>query len=181
MRDASRPDVIIRPATPDDAVAISRIRADAWRTVYRRIVPDEILDAIDVERWADRMRPTLATPGSDRVHLVAQDQDADVVGFVLAGKERSGDPDHEGEVELIYVTPSLHRRGIGRILMRETAREMRAQGMRSMLLWTLRDNPRSRAFYERLGGRALREEYREWIRAYEVAYGWPDIAALIEG
>lgn len=169
-----------RPATGEDALDIARIRAETWRSSYRGIVADEILDRIDADAWAERVRPALAAPAPDRVHIVAEDPAGKVVGFALAGKERGGDPDHEAEVFLIYVLPAHHRTGIGTALMRETARLLRDRWMRSMLLWTLRDNPQARRFYERLGGRYLREEFRDDLRAHEVAYGWADVGSLIE-
>lgn len=141
-------------------------------------MPDEILDRIDEGAWAERWRPRLAAAPADQVNIVAEDGSGEVTGFLLAGKERGGDPDHEAEVFLIYVAIAEQGKGVGRALMREAAQGLLDRGMRSMLLWTLRDNLRSRGFYERLGGRYLREEYRDDIRAYEVAYGWPDLAVL---
>jgi hypothetical protein len=48
-----------------------------------------------------------------------------------------------------------------------------------MMLWTLQGNP-VRQWYERLGGALIGEqsfEVDDW-EVTEVAYGWPDIAAL---
>jgi hypothetical protein len=50
-----------------------------------------------------------------------------------------------------------------------------------MLVWVLADNP-ARGFYERLGGRYLRQKPIEigGIDLFEAAYGWDDIRVLID-
>jgi hypothetical protein len=50
-----------------------------------------------------------------------------------------------------------------------------------IVIWTLFDNPASRAFYEALGGTVIGEK-RELFDGYElheVAYGWRDPAPLL--
>ena len=51
---------------------------------------------------------------------------------------------------------------------------------RAVLIWVLAANAPARAFYEALGGRYLREQQIEigGVALPEVAYGWPDAAAL---
>ena len=49
-------------------------------------------------------------------------------------------------------------------------------GIGSMMLWVLKDNP-TRGFYEHLGGVEDREQSTEIGSAsyFEIAYGWPDL------
>ena len=55
------------------------------------------------------------------------------------------------------------------------------RGLPSALVWVLRDNP-SRFFYERLGGKAVatRPISVGGIDVDAVAYGWRDLAAVLE-
>ena len=55
---------------------------------------------------------------------------------------------------------------------------MAAAGRRSWFLWTLRDNPPARAFYEGLGGRLVAERATvvEGTTVEEVGYGWDSLA-----
>jgi hypothetical protein len=50
-----------------------------------------------------------------------------------------------------------------------------------MLLWVLEANPRARAFYEALGGVVVRAQPIEIGGATftEVAYAWPELAAIV--
>jgi len=52
------------------------------------------------------------------------------------------------------------------------------QGIKSLLLWVLTDNP-ARRFHERLGGQYVREKEIDIGQQplLEVAYGWPDLSA----
>jgi hypothetical protein len=42
----------IRRARDDDAAALARITATTWRSAYRGLLPDQVLDGIDVAEWA---------------------------------------------------------------------------------------------------------------------------------
>jgi hypothetical protein len=45
----------VRPGRPDDAAAITRVHAMAWRWAYRDLVPQSYLDTLDPDdpekRW----------------------------------------------------------------------------------------------------------------------------------
>ena len=82
--------------------------------------------------------------------------------------------------------PEHQGRGIGRALLHEGLRRFQARGMRSMLIWVLRENSGARAFYERLGGLADREKH-DSVGApggprhpvTEIGYVWNDLASLV--
>jgi GNAT superfamily N-acetyltransferase len=110
--------------------------------------------------------------------LVAEDATGNIVGFVSAGEERSGDAEYRGEIYAIYLRESAQGKGIGTRLMREAAARLARHGYRAMLLWVLADNP-SRRFYERLGGRPARSKQVTYgVELEEVGYGWDDLAIL---
>jgi GNAT superfamily N-acetyltransferase len=102
-----------------------------------------------------------------------------VMGFASFGPERSGDPQYRGEVYAIYVLKEAQSRRIGRWLMSAAASRLEEMGIRSALLWVLRDSP-SRGFYERLGGELLRTQEARigGVMLPEVAYGWKDLGLL---
>ncbi len=66
--------------------------------------------------------------------------------------------------------------------MRAGAREVLARGWRGMLIWVLRENQPSRLFYERMGGRHLRDRdvdrEIEGVTIIESGYAWADVSAL---
>jgi len=70
--------------------------------------------------------------------------------------------------------------GVGRALLTASARVLRAEGAKSLMLFVLSRNERARGFYERLGGEAFAEvASRGWGEGLtETAYRWRDIGTL---
>ncbi len=194
MAETTQPAVrdrpVVREARPADVPGIARVHVDTWRTTYRGIVPDDYLDALSYEareRFWTRALERLAAAGeagaTGNPHpgglFVAEAPGGEVVGFASCGREATGDPQYPGELYAIYVLDAWQGQGLGRRLARAVADRLAAAGLYSMLVWVLADNP-MRRFYEALGDRLLREKKVEigGVALVEVAYGWPDTAAL---
>jgi GNAT superfamily N-acetyltransferase len=169
----------VRLATPDDADAIERVRTDTWRATYRGHMPDAVLDALGYD--GSRRRQQITDMSISRFVLVAE-HDGAVVGFANGGPSRVEDAEHPGEIYAIYVLPEHHGHGHGSALMRAGARELIARGWQGMLVWVLRENTASRVFYERMGGRHLRDRdvdrEIEGVTITESGYAWDDVGVL---
>lgn len=148
-------DVTIRDATPADAAGIVNAHVGSWRTTYRGHFPDDLLDNVDVPLWTANRERMLRELPPDQFYLVAE-VGGKIAGFRVAGPSRDGPED--AEVYAIYLLAEHQCRGIGRALVREAVRRFRTRGMRSMVIWVLRENAIGRAFYERLGGIADHEK-----------------------
>jgi GNAT superfamily N-acetyltransferase len=172
----------IRPATAADSNAIARVQVESWRTTYRGIVPDDFLANLSIEQREPRWRDILANASSQgSFAYLAEDSAGQAAGFATGGPERENDPAYPGELYALYLLETYQRKGLGRQLAALTAREHIRRGFNAMLVWVLADNP-SRKFYERLGGRRLREKEITigTVTLVEVAYGWPDLRPLAE-
>jgi len=169
--------VRVRRAVVDDADAIERVRTDTWRDAYRGLMPDSLLDTLGYD--ATRRRAQISALPPHQFALVAEEA-GEVIGFCLGGRSRTPEDQFGGEVYAIYVLPDHHGRGIGRSLLQAAAKELADCGFRSMIIWVLRENAPSRRFYERMGGRHVRDQERELegVRITESGYGWDDIAPL---
>jgi len=77
--------------------------------------------------------------------LVAE-VDGKVVGAVMAGYEG-----HRGWINYLAVAPAERKKGVGRALMVEAERVLRAAGCPKINLQVRPDNPAVIAFYERIG------------------------------
>lgn len=169
----------VRPATPDDADAIERIRTDTWRATYRGLLPDALLDRLGYDATTRRRQMTAMT--ADRFALVAEHA-GEVVGFCYGGPSRLPSASHPGEIYAIYVLPAHQHHGHGTVLMRAAAAQCLGRGWRAATVWVLRENAASRRFYERLGGRYLEDQDEtreiEGAAVTEAGYAWDDLSAL---
>jgi len=170
----------IRQAIAADAPGVARVHVATWRTTYKVLMADEILAGLSVERREQYWLRQLEAPLPNSFVYVAE-QNEQVVGFSSGGAERTGDPDYQGEVYALYLLQKAQRQGLGRGLLDASAQALLANGLRSMLIWVLRDNP-SRRFYEALGGSFVREQTIEigGQALVEVAYGWKDLHSLVK-
>ena len=175
--------VLIRPAVPEDADGLSRVRVLTWQAAYRGIIPDDILDNMNLAEETSLWRQRLATITSERSVYIAEvvvsegsqaDADRLVVGFGICGPERESDPEYTGELYALYVLPEYQGQGIGRRLLQTAAEWLKEHGYERMLVYVLRDNYPSRRFYEALGGKPVREVSREerGVNLVEVGYGY---------
>jgi GNAT superfamily N-acetyltransferase len=142
----------IREATENDAIGIARAHTASWLTSYRGILPDRVLDRIDVGQRVETRRRILR----DRsvFQLVAYDQThGDIVGFCDAGASRRHVP-FAGELYAIYIVQHAKRFGLGEQMFDRVQAWMAAHAMPSMIVWVLENNGHARRFYEAMGGRA---------------------------
>ena len=174
------PGVTIRRGTGDDAPAIASVRVDTWRSAYRGLLPDALLDGLDTANVTASWRRGLETIEPTRVAYVAEVAGA-IVGFASGGRARGAKGDYPGEVYALYVREAHQKKGVGRALLRVAAGELVKRGLTPIVIWTLFDNPASRAFYGSLGGVVIGEkrELFEGYELHEVAYGWTDPAPLL--
>jgi GNAT superfamily N-acetyltransferase len=177
--------VTLRRAVPDDAQAISRVQIATWRSAYQGIVPQTYLDSMDApETLARRIANwEMAADNPNVFFYVAEDTDGRVIGFASGGKCRNQQPEfaaYDGELYAIYLLAQYHGQGIGRKLVNITVQDLRQAGYQTMLIWVLRDNLPSRAFYERIGGQYVTELMFELAgtQLAEVGYGY-DLAQFI--
>ncbi|MSO21321.1 MAG: GNAT family N-acetyltransferase [Acidobacteria bacterium] len=80
----------------------------------------------------------------------------------------------------IYLLEEFQRAGIGGRLFRAVAEELMKRGYRSLSICVLAANS-SRKFYERLGGRVIRESVAKIDGAEypDAFHGWDDISLIL--
>lgn len=140
----------VREAALDDAEDIARVHTESWQTSYRGILPDTVLERIDVGQRTESRRKILRS--GEGFHLVAYDlTHADIVGFCDAGPARRHGK-YAGEVYAIYLAHRAKRHGLGQEMFDRVKLWLAANGMPSMLVWVLENNHHARRFYEAMGG-----------------------------
>lgn len=165
--------IAIRPGTPDDARGIARVHVESWRTTYHETLPEDFLQNLSADERAERWSRSLAAPRPGRFTLVAIEESGMIVGFADCGPERGEENLYDGEIYALYLLREYQGMGIGRRLVRASVERMISQGMNSMLIWVLHDNP-ARKFYEALGGVPVDEKTITvgGVNLVDVGYGW---------
>jgi ribosomal protein S18 acetylase RimI-like enzyme len=170
----------IRTARIEDSPGIARVHVDSWRTTYRGIVPQDVLENLSYQQRQEIWQERLTNIAQRDCILVAQDNRGTILGFATGGEERTGKFGFDGELYAIYLLEKHQRQGIGTRLTREIASCLFQNGFTSMLVWVLAGNP-SRKFYQNLGGEKVAEQGITIGGAdlSEIAYGWGDINTLV--
>ena len=176
----------IRTATAADASAIGSVHVEAWRETYVGIVPDHVLAGLSVDGRAAMWGRFLCDPTAfDASAAFVAERSGTIVGFGCCGVQRTemlSARGYDGEISAIYILRSSQRRGFGLALMGAMAQELRRRHLEAACLWVLRENASARRFYEGLGGEVVgeKEDIRDQRIFIEVAYGWRNLAELVE-
>ena len=164
----------IRRANREDAAAIARVQVASWRTTYAGLIPKSFLAAMQAEERA-RQWDLLIEAGKD-VFFVAEDERG-VFGFISGGPIREALAGYDAELHTIYLLRERQGSGIGRLLVENLVRDLRAGGFRSMVVWVLAQNPAVQ-FYERLGAIEISRRDVDIGGALldDRVMGWPDLS-----
>ncbi len=150
-------DIIIRPATEDDATVIAAIHTASWRDAYAHILEAEFLNGdIEADRlaiWSERLRDPPAT----QLVNVACDPTGLVHAFICSYCDF--DPVWGSLVDNLHVRPQARGQGIGERLFLDTVARLSPRASSAGLhLWVFEANVAALRFYSRLGGRVVEKD-----------------------
>lgn len=163
--------VNVVPMEPHTVRAALEVKNLGWRQTFDRYIADGWLDAMDsrldqdVAAWVTALK----RPGHRTRTAVAITEDGEVVGMasaapVLEESDRLA-TGAKWELFTLYVARAWQGSGVARRLADDVL------GDDPALLWVLEDNPRARAFFEKLGFApdGAREELpEEWSGAHDI-------------
>lgn len=142
--------IVVRPARAADVEDVVEVALAAWRDGYRGVVSPTLMP--DPRGLRARIRERVAERGPP---IAVGELDSRVRGWITFGPTRDPGADPSvGEIWALNVHPEAWRRGIGRELVVYALDRLARRSFSEVTLWTFRDTPRSRAFYEALGFRA---------------------------
>jgi GNAT superfamily N-acetyltransferase len=141
--------MLIRPAVPDDALAIARVHVRSWQAGYRGLIPDEFLDQLRPEDRAARYDFSHTDPQKPFTQ-VAESEGA-ILGFATTAPARDADCAGMGELLAIYVAPEQWGNGVGQHLADAARQRLVARGFTEAILWMLDGNARADRFYRKDG------------------------------
>jgi ribosomal protein S18 acetylase RimI-like enzyme len=152
----------LRPALPDDALAVGRVHVRAWQAAYRGLMPEEYLNGLRPQERAQRYDFASLDPSKPRT-LVALEADA-LLGFATIAPARDEDAAGQGELCALYVDPDCWGRGVGRMLVSAARSDLSRLGFTQAVLWVMAGNARAQRFYRADGWTpdALQREQQVW-------------------
>ena len=141
--------MLLRPAHPDDALAVARIHVRSWQAAYRNLLPDSYLDNLRPEDRAPHYDFATTDPAKPKT-LVATEAST-LLGFATTLPSTSADLPGYGELAALYVDPDHWHKGVGVALIAAARTQLQQQGFRNALLWILDGNLRADRFYRNDG------------------------------
>jgi ribosomal protein S18 acetylase RimI-like enzyme len=145
--------VIIRRATPEDAVALSEFGAHTFFESFAVDNTVEDMQAHLATAWAPELqRAELLDPAFET--FLACDEYGAFAGFAQLHAGPAPDcvrSEHTIELLRFYVDKPWHGRGLARDLMNVAMNRAREQGARTMWLGVWERNERAKAFYRKCG------------------------------
>lgn len=155
---------IVEASTEEHFRTMSLIHARGWRDTYADAVPaDWMAENVTDERWVPTFRQ-YAEEGINHGLLLYRGETP--VSCVTYGPARIGDQSHGGgeivhfdaegyegwgEIISFYTEPSERGKGYGGMLFEEAVDRLKQAGFPKAYVFVLRENERSRRFYERHG------------------------------
>jgi GNAT superfamily N-acetyltransferase len=138
--------MLLRPAEPQDAMAVARVHVRSWQAAYRTLLPDDYLDQLRPEDRAPSYDFASLDPLKPRT-IVAVEEGL-IHGFATTAPSREPDLAEQGELCALYVAPEQWGRGIGVALVTAARVRLVELGFRNAFLWVLAGNVRAERFYQ---------------------------------
>jgi len=137
--------MLLRPAVPNDAMAVARVHVRSWQVAYRILLPDDYLNRLRPEDRASTYDFETADPLKPRTIVAAEKEQ--ILGFATTAPSRQPDLPNHGELCALYVDPEHWGRGIGAALVSAARSNLLELGFQSAFLWVLAGNARAERFY----------------------------------
>lgn len=164
-RGESLDSIVFRDAVAADIPALAELHVTTWNATYRTTRGP----TIETRAW--QWNEVFSKSNRRDFVLVLEDRAGRLIGFTW------GKPHHnefDGELSKIYLRWEYHGVGLGRRMMRETARRFLDRDMHSFILFAERSNP-TLGFYDRMGGERLHDDRGQ----FSGAYAWRDVRMLL--
>jgi len=137
--------MLLRVATPDDALSVARVHVRSWQAGYRNLLPAEYLDRLRAEDRAKRYNFETTDPSQPSTTVAVEG--GAVVGFVTVAPAQDADAQGSGELCALYVDPDWWGRRLGCALIKQGRYRLLELGFQDAVLWVMLGNTRAERFY----------------------------------
>ncbi|ODQ69389.1 hypothetical protein LIPSTDRAFT_7040 [Lipomyces starkeyi NRRL Y-11557] len=158
MAAVTPPSISIRRARPQDVASVAELGAHVFSITFGHSVSPQQLQAYLSESYSiPATAKDVADPMKDMI--VVTSQDGAIVGFALLTRGTS-EPciahlESTIELQRIYVHPTYHGNGVGKILAKKLEDIAKEQGFKYIWLGVWEENYKAQKVYERLGYRVV--------------------------
>lgn len=160
---------IIREATAADVPALAELHVKTWVETYPHVKQPPTFYVREYQ-WREQFN----SPDNNWFCLVVQNAQGKLIGFAKGIPYNHSDlPAFSGEINKIYLLSQYQRLGLGRRLLCAVARRFIQQGINSMVLFGVPQNP-SGYFHEAMGAQKLLNKKG----GFDGGYGWYDLQPL---
>ena len=136
----------IRPAIKEEAESLANINVLGWKTTYRGLIPDTLLDGLSVT--PKRIENFTNAISNCLIFLVAENESG-IIGYLNGGKPRIKDFPYPYEIYGFYIHPDFQRKGIGTALINAFKEKIKGK---SFCVCLLKGNKKALDFYQKMGG-----------------------------
>lgn len=144
--------VKIRQAIIEDAFGIAQVHIASWKSTYRGIIADEILNELRLEQRISQWQQHIENPYKT---IIVLENNNGIIGFADGQKVEDDVYMHyEADMTCLYLYAEQQRQGYGRQLVGELFEKFKQQGMTSCIVKVLTGNS-SHLFYEKLGAKKI--------------------------
>lgn len=135
----------------DDALGIAEVHVASWRSAYRGLIEQNVLDYLSVSKRAQswsRVLSQIAAPNRSSTcelephRILVADVDERIVGWASFGAGRDEGVSNQGEIAGLYVHPDFWRTKVGHSLLGSAELHLSDAGFSSAYLWVLFGNQR---------------------------------------
>ena len=141
--------MIIRKAEKRHAQQLAHLHIASWKSAYRTIISDEILNQLDEVKRAESFEKSFELRLGETYVL---EENNIIVGFTTFDNCRDDDKGiTTGEIWGVYISPDHWRKGYGTKLTDFAESILLSWNKKEIVLWVLENNYEARAFYEKIG------------------------------
>jgi lincosamide nucleotidyltransferase A/C/D/E len=152
LRDGAVGDEVVRDATVADVPAACIVRTRSWRAAYAGLMPQPVIDSLDLGTMWSAWRATVERPPTRWHRLFVTGPPGEVHSYAWV-RPVDGSRD-AAEVAAMYSDPTAWGTTAGWATFRTGVGFLQSSGFTDLSLWMLQGNERAGRFYERAGWRA---------------------------
>lgn len=142
---------MIRKAIKEDSYSVAKLIVSGWQTAYKGLINDNFLNNMSADTMAQKWENNILNQ-NENSHIYVYEENNKILGVVRFGKPADNFENYNSEIHVLYVEPSLKRKGIGTKLFDFAKTYFINNNTTDMIIWCLKTNIPSIKFYEKMGG-----------------------------